>query len=94
MDNQRILYAGSMNTQINYDTNYLENLLKINKGKKIKIFTSFNKEFEGILEKSGQNYIILSDYNDGKWYILLNDSINFIYSQEQINYWLLTINLL
>ena len=78
------LYAGTIPNQ-NYDTNYFENLLKINKGKKILV--SFeNKEFDGILEHSGNNYIILSNPNDGKWYILFNEYINFISSSEQINY--------
>ena len=90
------LYAGTINSNqmnANYDTNYFENLLKINKGKKIKVLITIpdsnefkDKEFNGVLEHSGSNYIILSDPNDGKWYILLNDYINFICSSEQINY--------
>lgn len=81
------LYAGSINPNISCDINYLYNLLKINKGKKIKIYTNIdNKEFNGILEYSGQDFITISNPNDGNWYILLNSNINFICFEEQINY--------
>ncbi len=84
MDNQRFpLYAGSINQVKNND---LESLLKMNKGKLIKVFLNDSKEFEGILENTGLNYIILSNSNDGKWYIILNNVINFISSLEQINH--------
>ena len=92
MNNQGLpLYAGSINSNqinMNYDINYLNNLLKINKGKKIKVFTTLseNNEFNGILEYSGQDFIIISNPNNGNWYVILISYINFICFEEQINY--------
>ena len=93
MNNRPPIFAGNIPNQINnmnYELTSMENLLKINKGKKVKISilpcTSNEKEFEGILEYTGQNYIILSNPNDGNWYIIPTLYIYFICSQEQINY--------
>lgn len=77
------IFAGSINQ--NYDF-CLENLLKLNKGKKVIIYTT-TKEFDGILEQSFKDYIILSDPNDGKYYIILNKNINYICFLEQVNYY-------
>ncbi len=81
-----------MNNQIiNYDSNFFENILKLNKGKKIKVsitipYSEFkDKEFDGILEQTGTNYITLSNPNDGKWYLILNEYINYICFDEGIN---------
>ncbi len=79
MDYKYPLYAGSTNISD------IDSLIRINKGKKVKI-SYLNNEFEGIIENSGQNYIILSNPNNGEWYILLNNNINFISSSEQINH--------
>ncbi len=94
MNNRPPIFAGSIPNQINninYESTSMENLLKINKGKKIKIstitpYTNNEKEYDGILEYTGQNYLILSDPNNGKWYIIPTPYIYFICSQEQINY--------
>ena len=85
----------NMNNQItpifnNMDSNY-ESILKLNKGKKIKVYITIpysefkDKEFSGILEQNGQNYIILSDPNDGNWYLILNEYISFICFLEGVN---------
>lgn len=76
------IFAGSINQ--NYDC--LETLLKLNKGKKIIIYTNSN-EFNGILEQSFKDFIILSNPNDGKYYIILSKNISYICFYEQINYY-------
>ena len=80
----------------NYTTNiqeqpYIENILKFNKGKKIKIYTSFPnkedmKEFKGILENSGKDYITISDPQTGNWNLIPIIFMNYITFDENINY--------
>ena len=70
----------------------LEDILKINKGKKASIYTSFknsnewkDKIFTGIIEDSYKDYIVLSDPKTGTWYIIPIKCIGFIKSEECIN---------
>lgn len=74
------------------EQSYLEDILKLNKGKKVEIFQSFtnsgewkDKIFNGIIEESGKDYVILSDPTTGNWYLLLLTYIDFIKFDEQIN---------
>jgi Spore coat protein (Spore_GerQ). len=74
------------------ESSYLENVLKLNKGKKVDIYASFpnsndwkNKTFEGIIEESGKDYVILSNPATGSWHLLSFDYIDFIKSDEKIN---------
>lgn len=74
------------------EQSYLEDILKLNKGKKVEIFQSFtdsvewkDKIFNGIIEESGKDYVILSDPTNGNWYLLLLTNIDFIKFDEQIN---------
>ena len=80
-------YNVTPNEQISF-----ENILKINRGKKIKLYLSFsndsewkNKTFEGILENSYKDFLIISDPNNGSWYILKPENINYIEFLEKIN---------
>ena len=47
--------------------------------------SSKDKEFNGIIEWSGKNNIILSDPKTGKWHLLPSANINFITFDEIIN---------
>ena len=74
------------------EKSYIENILRLNKGKKICIYQSFpntleNKEqcFNGILEECGKDHIILSDPSSGNWYLLLMNYVDFIKFDEDIN---------
>ena len=70
------------------EKSYIENILRLNKGKKICIYQFFNnseKSFEGILEKCGKDHIILSDPTNGYWYMLLMEYIEYIKFDEEIN---------
>lgn len=65
--------------------------LNINIGKKVSIYQSFNngkdsKEFDGIIEKCGDEYIVLSDPNSGNWYLFFIKYINYIKFEEEINF--------
>lgn len=75
------------------EQSYIENILRLNKGKKVTIHMTFpdseqfkDREFTGIIEQSGRDHIILSDPNTGKWFLLLMLYVDFITFDEQINY--------
>ena len=74
------------------EQSYIENILRVNKGKKVSIYQSFadannwkDRIFTGIIEQSGRDHIILSDPITGKWYLLLMIYVNFIEFDEPIN---------
>lgn len=87
-------------TNINYNTNtlpmeqsYIENILRLNKGKQVRVHMTFpdseqfrDREFNGIIEQSGRDHIILSEPSTGKWQLLLMIYVDFITFDENINY--------
>ncbi len=82
----------SMNEYIPDEQSYIENILRVNKGKRVSVYQSFadagewkDRIFTGIIEESGRDHIILSDPNTGNWYLLLMIYVNFIKFDEEIN---------
>jgi len=85
---------------MNYNTNtlpleqsYIENILRLNKGKQVRVHMTFpdsnefrDREFNGIIEQSGRDHIILSEPSTGKWQLLLMIYVDFITFDENINY--------
>lgn len=79
-----------------YQTNeqlYIENILKINKGKKANLHITIptsnewqDKNFEGIIEQSGKDYIIISNPNTGEWNLIPLIYLDYITFEEPINY--------
>ena len=75
------------------EQSYIENILRMNKGKKVTVHMTFpdsiefkDREFKGIIEQSGKDHIILSDPTTGKWFLLLMIYVDFITFDEYINY--------
>lgn len=75
------------------EQSYIENILRLNKGKQVHIHMTFpdsnefrDREFSGIIEQSGRDHIILSDPATGKWYLLLIIYLDFITFDEPIKY--------
>lgn len=76
----------------NDEQSYIENILRLNRGKNVEIYMSFadsiewkDRIFKGIIEQSGKDHVIISDPNTGNWYLLLLIYINFIKFDENIN---------
>ncbi len=74
------------------EQSYIENILRVNKGKRVSVYQSFadsgewkDRIFTGIIEQSGRDHIILSDPTTGNWYLLLMIYVNFIKFDEEIN---------
>jgi len=75
------------------EQSYVENILRMNKGKKVKAFVSYSdsvewrdKVFEGIIEQAGRDHLILSDPNTGNWYLILLIYLDYVEFPEKINY--------
>lgn len=97
------IYSGNtplpnQETAPNYSANipdeqsYVENILRLNRGKKVSVYQSFadsgewkDRIFTGIIEQSGKDHIILSDPTTGNWYLLLMIYVDFIKFEEKIN---------
>ncbi len=82
----------TMQEYIPNEQSYIENILRVNKGKRVTVYQSFadaeewrDKEFTGIIEQSGRDHIILSDPTTGNWYLLLMIYVNYIKFDEEIN---------
>ena len=72
---------------------YIENILRHNKGKRVKLYVSFpdsnewrDKVFDGIVEQAGRDHIIISDPQTGKWYLVLMIYLDYVEFDERINY--------
>ena len=75
------------------EQSYIENILRLNRGKKVRVHQTFpdsnewrDLEFRGIIEQSGRDHIILSDPNNGVWQVLLMIYVDYISFDEPINY--------
>ena len=92
--NQKSYRPDITNTNYNsipWEHSYIENLIRNNYGKKIQISMTFpylneSLQFNGILEQSGRDYVILSEPSSGKWQLLPISNINYISFDENINY--------
>ena len=78
---------------IPFEQSYIENILRVNKGKLINIYMTFpdsvewrDKVFTGILEQSGRDHIIISDPKTGKRQLLRMIYVSYITFEETINY--------
>lgn len=80
-----------INFQTNQEQSYIENILRLNRGKQVEIYASYpdssewrDMVFKGIIEQSGRDHIILSDPKTGQWYLILLIYVNYIKSNERI----------
>ncbi len=75
------------------EQSYIENILRLNKGKVAKFYMSYpdsvewrDKIFTGVIEAAGRDHIIISDPNTGLWHLLLIIYLNYVDFEEPINY--------
>ena len=71
----------------------IENILRLNKGKKVKAYVSYpdssawqNKIYDGIIEQAGRDHLIIRDVKTGAWYLIRMIYLNYIEFEETINY--------
>lgn len=75
------------------EQSYIENILRLNKGKLVTIYSTFenNKEwnakiFNGVIEAAGRDHVILSDPQTGKRVLLPMVYVDYITFDEEIEY--------
>lgn len=81
------------NDNIYQEQSYIENILRLNKGKMGKFYCTFpdsndwrDSVFNGIIEQAGRDHLIIRNPNTGKWYIILMIYLNYVEFDGQINY--------
>lgn len=75
------------------EQSYIENILRLNKGKRVNVYMSYSdsvewrdKMYSGIIEQAGRDHLIISDPSTGKWYLLLMIYLDYVEFSEKINY--------
>ena len=88
--NQTPLQPGQI---IDFEESYIENILRLNKGKVGTFYMTYNdsleyrdKVYRGIIQAAGKDHIVISDTRDGKRYILLLVYLDYVEFDEPINY--------
>ena len=83
----------NIGTSLPMEQSYIENILRLNKGKMVKAYVSFpdstewrNKIFAGRIEEAGRDYLIISNPNTGEWDLILMIYLNYVTFDERINY--------
>lgn len=71
----------------------IENILRLNKGKKVRAYVSYpdsnewrDKIYEGVIEEAGRDHLIISDIKTGAWYLIRMIYLNYVEFEEKINY--------
>lgn len=85
-------YAITANTLLN-EQSYIENVLRMNKGKLGKFYCTFpdstewrDTVFSGIIEQAARDHLIISNPSTGKWYLIQMIYLNYVEFDEKINY--------
>lgn len=75
------------------EESYIENILRMNKGKLATLYFTFenNREWNakvitGIIEAAGRDHVIVSDPKTGKRYLMLMIYLDYVTFDEEINY--------
>lgn len=86
-------YVDNGSTTFDDEQSYIENIIRLNKGKIGRFYMTFpdslewrDRVFSGIIEQSGKDHIIISDPTIGKWYLLLLIYLDYVEFDEKINY--------
>ncbi|TLS36663.1 spore coat protein GerQ [Pseudalkalibacillus caeni] len=76
--------------QLPIEQSYIENILRLNRGKVAKVYMTFEtketKVFTGVIEAAGRDHIVLSDPQSERRYLLLMVYLDYITFDEEIEY--------
>ena len=96
LNNQTITSPpGNISSQslMTIDQSYIENILRLNKGKRVNVYMSYadsnewrDKIYSGIIEEAGRDHLIISDPVNGNWYLLRMIYLDYVEFMEKINY--------
>ncbi|MBY0123402.1 spore coat protein GerQ [Bacillus sp. S/N-304-OC-R1] len=75
------------------EQSYIENILRLNKGKLATVYATFEnnrewnaKKFEGIIEAAGRDHLIISDPQTGMRYLIPMVYVDYVTFPEEIEY--------
>ena len=75
------------------EQSYIENILRNNPGKKVRVHASFSdsvewrdRVFVGIIKHAGRDNLVLNDIENGKYYLILMIYVDFVEFDEEIIY--------
>ena len=75
------------------EQSYIENILRLNKGRKVKAYVSYpdssawqNKIYEGIIEEAWKDHLIIYDNANNLWYLIRIIYLNYVEFMEPIIY--------
>lgn len=82
-----------VNNNYNIEQSYIENILRNNIGKKVRVHASFSdsvewrdKVFVGIIEHAGRDNLVINDVENNKNYLILMIYVDFVEFDEKITY--------
>lgn len=85
--------APEVNTTLPMEQSYIENILRLNRGKKAKAFASYpdstewrDRIYDGIIEEAGKDHLIMSSPSTGDWYLIPLIYLNWVEFEEKLNY--------
>ena len=77
---------------LDIEQSYIENVLRQNKGKKVKVYASFadstswrDRMFEGKIEEASRDHLIVS-LLDGRWILIPSIYMDYVEFEDKINY--------
>lgn len=83
----------SSSSMMPLEQSYIENILRLNKGKRVNVYMSYadsnewrDKIYSGIIEEAGRDHLIISDPTNGNWYLLRMIYLDYVEFMEKINY--------
>jgi len=83
----------SSSSMMPLEQSYIENILRVNKGKRVNVYMSYadsnewrDKVYSGIIEEAGRDHLIISDPVNGNWYLLRMIYLDYVEFMEKINY--------
>jgi len=83
----------NMNMNLFEEQSYIENILRLNKGKLATLYVTIpdsnewrDRKFTGIIEQAGRDHIIVSNPSNGEWYLILMIYLDYVTFEEVINY--------
>lgn len=85
--------VGNTSIPLTMEQSYIENILRLNKGRKVKAYVSYpdssawqNKIYEGIIEEAGKDHLIIYDNTNNLWYLIRIIYLNYVEFMEPIIY--------
>lgn len=86
-------YAPTAGNALFNEQSYVENILRLNKGKMGRFYCSFpdsnewrDTVFTGIIDEAARDHLVINNPNTGKWYLILMVYLNYVEFDEKINY--------